>query len=294
MFAGWSDNLRVNSGPRDAAGVRDPDEGVAVDGTIRTGVGLDRVPTMFRPVVAQATSAVLAEYPDVSVLLYGSVATGQAEVGRSDVDLLTVGLPAAAGQRLGAELSARFGALCRGVELATSTSDDLCGEDDRSYGNRVFLRHYCALVAGPDPAIGPAAFLADVRAARGFNGDIAGHARRWRERLAAVRDPAVDPAVDVGQLARRIGRKTLFAVAGLVSVHDSTWTTDRSGAAARWAQVAPDDADGLATLLAWSGDGPCTAAATQPPDPQVLQEVLDTTVASVVSAFAGTIGLWSA
>jgi hypothetical protein len=40
-------------------------------------------------------------------------------------------------------------------------------------------------------------------------------------------------------LGRRVARKTLLAVAGLVSVHDTTWTTDREGATQRWSVIDP-------------------------------------------------------
>lgn len=57
--------------------MRDPDEGVAPDGTIVTGVRRDRVPAAFEPVLAAATEAL----PDgVGLHVDGSVATGQARV----------------------------------------------------------------------------------------------------------------------------------------------------------------------------------------------------------------------
>jgi hypothetical protein len=59
----------------------------------------------------------------------------------------------------------------------------LAGDSDAAYGNRVFLRHYCVHLAGPDPAAALSAFPADARAARGFNGDLGWHRRRWRQTL---------------------------------------------------------------------------------------------------------------
>jgi hypothetical protein len=256
--------------------VLDPEEGVAADGTIRTGVARSRVPPVFEPVLAAAVDAV-AMAGDLSTYLYGSVATGHARVGASDVDLLTVGLDRAAAGLVGRELSARFAHLCRGVELAPSAPADLVGESDLAYGNRVFLRHYSVHLAGPDPAADLAAFPADARAARGFNGDIAVHAGRWRAALDAGEDPR--------RIGRRLARKTLLAAAGLVSVHDGTWTTDRARAARRWGEVDPRLDAGLRTLLAWS-DGRAAAGAP------AARAALDTTVAGVVAAFAALVGLW--
>jgi hypothetical protein len=82
-----------------------------------------------------------------------------------------------------------------------------------------------------------------------------------------------------------VGRKSLFAVAGLVSVLDRTWTTDRRAAAARWAEVDPALATGLRTLLTWSrGEGA--------PDRAAIAATLDGVVAEIVGSFEAEIGLW--
>jgi hypothetical protein len=255
--------------------VRDPEEGVAPDGTIVTGAARDRVPATFEPVLAAAVEAVGSE---VALYLYGSVATGQARVRASDVDLLSVGLAAPAATELGAALSDRFGGVCRAVEIGAAQPADFVGNGDERYGMRVFLRHYCVHLAGPAGPDLPA-FPADARAARGFNGDIAVHARRWHHDLHA--------GAAVGVLARRVGRKGLLALASLVSVHDGTWTTDRAAAARRWSVVEPGMAEDLEALLRWS-------ESTGMPDRTRLRDVLDGCVARIVEAVAAGVGLWPA
>ena len=215
----------VRSPIRETPTLHDPREGVTSLGTIETGVRRDRVPALFEPVLDASVAAIRVAEPDASLYVYGSVATGMARPGRSDVDLLTVGIPADEAAEIGRVLSARFEDLCRGVEVAAALPADFSGESDAAYGGRVFLRHYCIHLSGRDICPASPGFAADVRAARGFNGDIAEHARRWRHELAAGSDPA--------RLGRRVARKSLFAVSGLVSVHDDTWTTDRRAAAAR-------------------------------------------------------------
>jgi uncharacterized protein len=108
---------------------------------------------------------------------------------------------------------------CREVSIAPAAWAELEADSDEGHGLRVFLRHYCVHLAGDDPADALPAYPADRRAARGFNGDIAQHLRRWE--LEADND------ADLGRLATRIARKTLLAVAGLVSMRDATWSTDR-------------------------------------------------------------------
>jgi hypothetical protein len=120
-------------------------------------------------------------------------------------------------------------------------------------------------------------FPADVQAARGFNGDIAQHAQRWRSELDGGRNPV--------ELSRHLARKTLLAVAGLVSVHDATWTTDRTTAAARWVEIEPSLADDLHMLLAWSHD-------TATPDRHSVKAALEGVVARITTSFEASIGLW--
>jgi hypothetical protein len=258
--------------------VRDPGEGIAADGTITTGVARSRMPQPFEPVVSTAVEAIADAGHDASAYLYGSVATGRARHPQSDVDLLAVGLRPGLAAELGRELSSQFSGLCRGAEIAAATPDDLAGESDGAYGFRLFLRHYCIHFAGPDYARGLPLFPADARAARGFNGDIAQHSARWRDALAAGDEPR--------QLGRQLARKTLLAVAGLVSIHDATWTTDRALAAHRWADIEPDLGPALQALLAWS-DG------LMLPGQQAVRHMLDITIPRIIAAFAETIGLWS-
>lgn len=218
---------------------------MAADGTIRTGARRDRVPAAFEPVLAEAVT--LLGGSRASLYVYGSVANGTVRPGSSDVDLLSVGLPASA--VLGQRLSARYAGLCRGVEVATATAADLAGDTDAAYGYRVFLRHYCVHLAGPDPSAALPAFPADARAARGFNGDIGRHQRRWQQAL----DRGTAAADELGV---RVARKTLLAVAGLASVHDCTWTTDRAGGARRWSKCEPGLAVPLNQLLSWATASP--------------------------------------
>ena len=256
--------------------MRDPLEGLSESGIIRTGADITHVPTAFRPVHQAATAAVLRSAPSASVYAYGSVVTGQARVGTSDVDLLTIGLSARDANVIETELSTRFAKVCRGVEIGAAHSGDFVGESDESYGNRVFLRHYCVLLEGPDVHRPQHDFAGDRRAARGFNGDIGRHAQRWRTALDAD---------DSGSLAQRMARKSLLAVAGLVSIHDRTWTTDREASAARWGEIAPEHHAGLSQLASWASTRPDAAIET-------VRDALDETVAAIVTAFSELIGLW--
>lgn len=172
---------------------------------------------------------------------------------------------------IGAALSTRFAIVCRGVEIGPGRPADFCGDDDAAYGNRVFLRHYCVPLAGPDVLRRGEPFHGDARAARGFNGDIGRCLDAWR----AGADP------------RRVARKTLVAAAGVISAHDKTWTTDRSRAARRWAELDPDRSDDMVRLLAWA-EGHVVPLAAE------LDAALEQNgvVGVVVDRFAAEVGLW--
>ena len=198
--------------------------------------------------------------------------------GSSDVDLLSIGLPDAA--ILGQRLSARYAGRCRGVEIAAATAADFAGDTDAAYGYQVFLRQYCVHLVGPDPSAALPAFPADARAARGFNGDLGRHLRRWRQGLESATQ-----AADL--LGVRAARKTLLAVAGLVSVHDHTWTTDRARAVRRWSELEPSLAARLARLLSW-------AKPERRPSREDVQRAVadDGIVCAIIDRFDSLIGLW--
>ncbi len=257
--------------------MRDPLEGLSESGTIRTGADIRNVAEAFRPIHRAAATIIHERNTSASVYAYGSVVTGQATVGVSDVDLLTIGLPPSDANLIGAELSTRFANVCRGVEISAAEGGDFVGETDESYGNRVFLRHYCVLLAGSDAHRPKHDFAGDRRAARGFNGDIAQHVQRWRN--------AVEADEDAGLVAQLMARKSLLAVAGLVSVHDHTWTTDRETSAHRWSEIEPAHHDGVSQLISWTSTTPARHVDT-------VRDVLDGTVEPIVSVFSELIGLW--
>jgi predicted nucleotidyltransferase len=255
----------------------DPLEGVDAEGMIVTGARRSAVHPEFVPVLEQAVEALKRLGHGTSLYLYGSVATGRSRVGSSDVDLVTIGVDAERARQLASSLSTAFRGLCRGVEVGPAQLSDYEGGSDEAYGNRVFLRHYCVHLLGPDPARVLPRYQADKTAARGFNGDIGLRVAQWRAELSGT-----SPAA----LARRIARKTLFAVAGLVSVNDGGWTTDRVRAARRWGEVRPEMADRLKQLVSWGLGPPMQVTESE------IQELLEGSVAEVVTEFERRIGLW--
>lgn len=257
----------------------DPLEGVTADGMIVTGAHRSRFAREFSPVLDKGVEQVRDLGEEYSLYVYGSVATGTARVGYSDVDLVTVGLDAPTAKNLGKTLSAEFNDLCRSVEVGPGQSSEYVGFNDENYGNRIFLRHYCVHLAGPDISADLPEFSADEAAARGFNGDIGVHSEKWRAELLQ--------GGNLVSLGRRIARKTLLAISGLVSIYDRTWTTDRVAAAQRWREIVPELGAELEKLLDWSNTFSLRLSDEE------VRIVLDGIVTQVVDDFAQQIGLWN-
>lgn len=252
--------------------MRDPREGVDAEGFIVTGVSRDRVAPPFTAVVERAVS-LFSEHADESgeLLLYGSVATGQARIGRSDVDLLVAGLEDTAARELAEILSREFAEVCRAVQVGVVAPGTAHSASDAAYGDRVFLRHFCAALAGPDLLRGDERYAADRAAARGFNGDIADRLRSWR---------AMPP------LAVSLAKKVLHASAGLHGILDRTWSTDRGYGAEAWGRRRPERSDDIRRILEWAEGARVS--------PDEIERVLDErgAVASLARDFADEIGLW--
>ncbi len=170
-----------------------------------------------------------------------------------------------------------YRSICREVAVGTAMRRDYEEAGDEAYGNRVFFRHYCVPLVGESP-VQAVNFLGDARAARGFNGDIQRALTRWRRGRRE----------GLPFLAKQIGRKTLRAAAGLVSITESTWTTDCGTAAAHWRAHRPELASDLYTLFRWSEEAPARA--------QDVAEALseDGVVGRIASDFSDRIGLWDA
>lgn len=230
----------------------------------------------FEPVLAAASERITRDL-NTALYLYGSVATGQARLGSSDVDLLAIDADPDVVDTIGRELTELFEGTCRGVEIGHARPADLDEEGDAAYGLRVFLRHYCVHLAGPARHASFPDYPADGRAARGFNGDIALHAEQWRAAFAKGDDHVA--------LGRRIARKLLLAVAGLVSVQDSTWTSDRRGGARRWAEIEPHRGEDLDALVSWA-DGEVL------PSRDEVSRMLAAPLDDLVHSFESKIGLW--
>jgi uncharacterized protein len=232
--------------------MRDPDEGVDEHGRIVTGARRERVPAAYEPVLTEARDAVRAAAGPAfeALYVYGSVATGQARLPDSDVDLLALVSDRTVRPRIvevAAELTRRHRHLAREIAIAVGELAELDDDGPDGAAARAFLRHYGVFVAGTDHAAGLPPARATPELAWGFNGDGRARLAELRREAATADDPAM-----LGDLATRAARKLLLVAASLTSVLRRTWTTDRATGAAWLAQDRPELAPVLERAEAWS------------------------------------------
>lgn len=223
--------------------VRDPWEGVDATGAVVTGARRDRIAPAFAAVIQDASQAIVARFADLvhSVHVYGSVATGQAITGRSDLDLLVVAHSPLSLTDLGEVLDpvATKHPEVRDVGCSVDLLDRLRGEEPSARADRCFLRHYTVVVHGPHPLPAHPRCTADRALAEGFGALV----------LARLDDLAAEgpsPDDDVTWL----GRHLLMAAATLLSIEDGEWSTDRWDAVRRIGR--PDPAAGDNAEAVWT------------------------------------------
>lgn len=237
---------------------RDPDEGLDAAGLLSTGVALDRLRPAYAPVVSDCTAEVRRALGDRlhGLYLYGSVATGQARLPTSDLDLLAVSVSPVDLVVLEADLSARHADAVREVGISRVTLAEVWADDADGLGLRCFLKHYCVPLAGVDlrpelPPCRPSRELADA-----LNGDLRAACRAWRSTL------------DRPGIVRSAARRLLCAAATLESVEHGGWTTDRATGADLIARHHPEWTVTVRSALAWTVN-PHDA------DPAAVRDLLD-------------------
>lgn len=234
--------------------MRDPDEGVAPDGTIRTGVGRGPLPPPYDAVVSDVVAELRTRLgADLhSVHLYGSVATGQARPPGSDLDLVVVLLAPRPDEvaAAAADLSKRHAAVVREVGVSIADVDILRRDDRVGAAERAFLKHYCRPLHGPDLAADYPPARASVDLAVGFNGNLGDVLDRIRASLLTADDRAGRRT-----LAGRAARKVLMSAATLLSAREGGWSTDRVTAVELIGRHAPHLHHLAVAALAWSEDG---------------------------------------
>lgn len=208
--------MTVAESARDDVVVDDPDEGLDADGLVVTGARRDRIPAPFEPLVGACVDALEGDALGVvSVHVYGSVATGRAIPGRSDLDLLLVLAEGASGRRVSDLLEPLTDpALVREIGVSTVPRAVVLADDDRGRIERCFLTSYAVRLAGEE--VLHTRCRGDRDLATGFAGDLL-------DRLPRLASGQLDGADPVG-----VARRLLLVAAMHLSVQQGEWSTDRA------------------------------------------------------------------
>lgn len=228
----------------------DPAEGVDVDGYITTGADRANLRSPFLEVVDEIVAGSRARCRDDPVLyVYGSVATGTAVDGVSDLDLLAVVTSAHdrdALEGLARELSVTHRGVVREVGLAVTAPDEVFADSDEGLAWRCFLKHYGVCVDGVDLASDLPRCRPSRALARGFAAGTETVVQDVAGRLPE------DSDAEVGVLARRAARRLLLAGAVAASIEADTWTTSRDRAVDLLADRHPRWGEELRRAAGWA------------------------------------------
>lgn len=227
----------------------DPDEGIAPDGTITTGARRDRIAATYEPVLLDAVHRLeeLLAGNLVAVYVYGSVATGRAEVPRSDIDLTAVVRDDPDLERLdhlNEALTTEYHAVAREVTVGLVTQHEVNATSDAGHAWRCFLKHYGVLLSGDDVAADFPRCQPTRRLALGFAGDFK---RTVEAQLATARTATA--AAERDDALARAARRLLLAAAPLTSVLEGDWSTDRARATELIEERYPQQAASAQELL---------------------------------------------
>jgi predicted nucleotidyltransferase len=246
-----------------------PVRGVDADGYLTREGSLARVPTEFRPLVADARERVTDLFGPQrlhSAYLYGSIPRGTAVPGRSDLDLLLAlhHEPTAADRtdvrRLETELDARFPQIDGVGTLLFSTARLLSATETHDLG--WVLACLCTPLCGPDLAERLPRHRPTSRLARESNGDLPAFLERMRGRRAAA-----GTDLERARVCRVAARKIVRCGMSLVMPRWGGWTSDLAESAEVFGAYYPDRAGQMRRAA---------EAARQPtPAPQVLDLLLD-------------------
>lgn len=224
--------------------------GVDALGYIRT-LGHAPLQPAFQPVVDDLCAAVRGPLADLidSAYLYGSVARGDAVVGRSDLDavLLLVAPPAAA--QLERIESARLALQQRHAAVTKvdfdlgSLVEALSAAQLESWG--FWLKHHCRCIAGPDRALALPLQRPSRSIARAVNGDFPEVLSDYARRIAAPGEGA-----QLRVLMRQAARKALRATNVLRPEDATSWPESIADHVRQFTASFPEQHDEILFLAA--------------------------------------------
>lgn len=221
------------------------ESGLDEEGYIKS-IGAAQIQAQFEDLVEAVVAQLLRSFSAEelhSIYLYGSVATGGAQQGTSDLDVLVLFRQALTGETketladIEKATGEQFQHLVRDIGIAAASLYDVL-----STGNQVgwgcFIKHMCSVVHGDDIGLLFGAFRPGKSVVYGLNDDL----------QAQVDQFNLQAEPDMRQMIS-LSRKLIRASFGLVVEQCDYWTTDLERCAASFCRCYPQKVEQMESVL---------------------------------------------
>jgi len=230
--------------------------GLDANGYIVSDVSKDKIERVFMPCIQESIGYLKKVFHDQlhSVYLYGSVARGEAIVGKSDLDLIALFYSQLTSDKLGEleeiaeKLSQKYRSLVREVGIAVAYYDDTFSP--ANYYESAFLKEICVCLDGEDVGeqFGPYKLTPEI--AISFNGDIEVSLHRALKRIET------SATNDFKTYTQGFARKLIRTYYSMVMVRSQIWTTRIHEQAEVFVEHFPEKEGTVRTLIRWITDPP--------------------------------------
>ncbi|MGD0729351.1 MAG: nucleotidyltransferase domain-containing protein [Candidatus Micrarchaeaceae archaeon] len=231
--------------------------GVDRNGFIITEVSIKKISPIYKHVVTCVSDIILSKYAkDIeSIYLYGSVVTGKAIKGKSDLDILLVfknnpnGIVAKNVKTLEKNLSKKYINILRGIGLAITSIQEVKNPKEK-YGLLCFIKHLCVCIYGNDITVNIPKFKPTKAVAKGFNGDIAEkleiNRRKFLKHLTTS---------EIKKLSQETSKRIIRTGFSLVMPRTKSWTTNLQKSVDTFIYYYPEKKAEMTKALEWSKAG---------------------------------------
>lgn len=231
--------------------------GVDENGIILTEVSYEKITSQFKPIVESVLDAIVQEFSPLldGVYLYGSIATGKAVKGTSDLDSVLVFKNKPSEEllerisTLEAKLSKKYETALRNIGLEVTDVTELCSEKEK-YGGMCFMKHLCICLYGNDIAKDVPGFKPSKEVAQGFNGDIGQKLEIFRSKIDRT-----DMEAEIKKLSQSAAKKILRTGFSLVMPRTKSWTTNSQVCYDMFVKFYPEKAVEMKIALDWAQSG---------------------------------------
>ena len=230
--------------------------GLDENGFIVRDVVVEKIAPLYQECIKETIETLHMQFPKLlhSIYVYGSVARGNAKIGKSDLDILAIfnrdldSCQHLAVKKLGDALSQKYLSLVRDIGIAKTTLNYCL--DPENYYEQAFLRELCVCVDGEDLSdqFGPYKLTKDI--AISFNGDIAEVSERYLQKIKVATETEFHPTI------QGFARKLIRTFYSMVMARSQIWSTKLEEQAEIFLQYFPDKEEVVKTLQAWIEKAP--------------------------------------